>query len=213
MRVATLCLLAITQLAACAYPLPGYKFPASQGVYAPPVDTERVVVYDDKGDIEREYYRLSVEVVTGGTIVKEPVFRKKLQAVAARHGADFVAIIHFGLMNTSELNELGYNFPEGAIPMSYPVMLGLAGRYATATLGVATHPTTHQITRIEKGSPVSRAGLKIGDRLDAIDGENFSSDEYERKVLRRRPGTEVTIDWTTTKGIHKTTTIELADAI
>jgi serine protease Do len=60
-----------------------------------------------------------------------------------------------------------------------------------ARLGVVLDQFSLTVEQVREGSPAARAGLRIGDRLLAIDGKTLDSIEMLQAVLRRQPQTAV----------------------
>ncbi|SUE16827.1 serine protease [Rhodococcus gordoniae] len=67
-----------------------------------------------------------------------------------------------------------------------------------------------EVLWVSYDSPAYRAGLDAGDVVVSFDGEPVSSTaELEQRLLRRRPGDVVSIEWTTESGEKRSTEIVL----
>ncbi len=111
------------------------------------------------------------------------------------------------------LNEIDENKTEDGIYKGYVAALGdkysvyynaqeykalnehNSGEFGGVGLQVNSGKDYIEIIAPIKDTPADRAGIKAGDKVKAINGENFSPDQMEEavKVMRGEPGTEVTL--------------------
>jgi S1-C subfamily serine protease len=60
------------------------------------------------------------------------------------------------------------------------------------------------------GTPAASSGLAEGDTITAVDGHSVSSaTDLTTRLHQEKPGTTVTITWTTTSGTHHSAKIAL----
>ncbi len=94
------------------------------------------------------------------------------------------------------------------------VRVGPAGylgiKVADAETGSATGKT---ITQVVAGSPADKAGVVSGSRLTKVGDVTIKASANLATVIRAlEPGQQVTIEWTTPNGTHKTATVTLGSS-
>jgi hypothetical protein len=184
-----------------------------------PLPADSVHLYREGEMPKRACIRIAKVAAHGNAYATSETLEDAIRFEAASIGADYVAIISQQVTKDETISSFSGGWGWGSMwgtaiseQIQRPHLYGIACRSAAVRFG-AQADKEWKVQYIYRNTTADRLGLKIGDKVLAVNGRFLAADIYaiDQEVLVKRPGESITVEYLTNDGMKITKDIILEE--